>query len=315
MTRPIYITAAQRSYTLDETAIMLEPLESTSVLEMKHRLVDAIRNLESCVVAFSGGVDSSVVAQAAFEACGNRAIAVTGIGPSVSQEDIRSATIAAQAIGIRHLLHRTSEIADPQYLANDPRRCFHCKTNLYETLRRWANENDFATILSGTNADDLGDYRPGLDAAKDFMVVAPLAELGIGKKTVRLLAEHWKLPVADRPASPCLASRVAYGESITVEKLGMIEQAEAWLASQGFLDVRVRLHPGMLARVEVSIDDMPRMVSAAVRTELSEVFRKLGFQFVTIDVGGRQSGSLNRLLPILYTQDQAIPKTKRSQSR
>jgi uncharacterized protein len=276
-----------------------KPLESTSVSETQRRLVDAIRVHESCVVAFSGGVDSSVVARAAFEARGHRAIAITGTGPSVSQEDIRSAKLAAEAIGIRHLLYSTSEIADPQYLANDPRRCFHCKTNLYETLRRWANENGFATILSGTNADDLGDYRPGLDAANDFMVVAPLAKLGIDKKTVRLLAEHWKLPVADRPASPCLASRVAYGESITIEKLRMIEQAESWLALQGFHDVRVRLHPGMLARVEVSSDDLPRMVSTPCRSELNDTFRQLGFQFVTIDLGGRQSGSLNRLLPVL----------------
>jgi pyridinium-3,5-biscarboxylic acid mononucleotide sulfurtransferase len=281
---------------------MPELLESKFILETRRRLVDAIRIHESCVVAFSGGVDSSVVAQAAFEACGDRAIAITGTGPSVSQEDIRSATLAAQTIGIRHLLQSTTEIIDPQYLANDPRRCFHCKTNLYGTLRRWANENGFATLLSGTNADDLGDYRPGLDAADDFKVVAPLAELGIDKKTVRLLAEHGKLPVADRPASPCLASRVAYGESITTEKLQMIEQAEAWLASQGFHDVRVRLHPGLLARIEVSTDDLSRMVSAACCAEMNKAFRKIGFQFVTLDVGGRQSGSMNRLLPILQNQ-------------
>jgi len=278
---------------------MPEQLESAYVLQIHHRLVDAIRTHESCVVAFSGGVDSSVVAQAAYEALGDQAIAITGVGPSVSQEDIRCAKLAAQSIGIRHLLHNTSEIADPSYLSNDARRCFHCKTNLYETLGRWANENGFATVLSGTNADDLGDYRPGLDAARDFKVVAPLAELGIDKKAVRLLAEYWKLPVADRPASPCLASRVAYGESITVEKLRMIEQAESWLTSRGFQDVRVRLHTGMLARIEVSLDDLPRIVSTACRADLNQAFRKLGFEFVTIDAGGRESGSLNRLLPII----------------
>ncbi len=278
---------------------MSEQLESTYVLQTRHRLVDAIRTHDSCVVAFSGGVDSSVVAQAAYEALRDQAIAITGVGPSVSLEDIRCAKLAAQAIGIRHLLCDTSEIADPDYLSNDARRCFHCKTNLYETLGRWANENGFATVLSGTNADDLGDYRPGLEAARDFNVVAPLAELGIDKKAVRLLAEHWKLPVADRPASPCLASRVAYGESITVEKLRLIEQAESWLNSRGFRDVRVRLHPGMLARIEVSSEELPRVVSASCRTDLNEAFRKLGFQFVTIDAGGRESGSLNRLLPVI----------------
>ena len=153
---------------------LLEPLDLALTIS---RLIDSIRTQRSVVVAFSGGVDSCVVARAAFEALGDRSVAITGVGPSVSQEDIRCAKLAAEAIGIRHLMLATSEINDPNYLANDARRCFHCKTNLYQRLVQWAKENSFAIVLSGTNSDDLGDYRPGLDAARDFQVVAPLAEL------------------------------------------------------------------------------------------------------------------------------------------
>jgi uncharacterized protein len=185
-------------------------------------------------------------------------------------------------------------------LANDGRRCFHCKTNLYRGLQAWAEAHDFSHILAGTNADDLEDYRPGLEAAADFRVLAPLADLGIDKPIVRALAQYWNLPVADRPASPCLASRVAYGEPISPEKLQMVEGAEAWLALHGFHDVRVRLHPGNLARIEVSVDDMGRLAAPPLRDELVAYFVQLGFQFVTMDCAGRQSGSLNKLLPILH---------------
>lgn len=278
---------------------MQSQLESPETSAVIARLIDAIRSCESCVVAFSGGVDSSVVAKAAFEALGDRAVAITGVGPSVSQEDIRFAKLASEAIGIRHLLLDTDEMRDPNYLDNNARRCFHCKSNLYERLGRWAEENDFATILSGTNTDDLGDYRPGLDAARDYQVVAPLADLGIDKQSVRRLAEFWSLPVADRPASPCLASRIAYGEAVTADKLRMIELAESRLRLLGFHDVRVRLHPGSLARIEVTLGDLPRIIDSNRHIELADYFRSLGFKFVTLDIAGRQSGSLNQLLPVI----------------
>lgn len=254
--------------------------------------------LESCVVALSGGVDSSVVAMAARRALGDRAVAVTGIGPAVSATDIDMARQVVAAIGIRHVLVETTEIHDPNYRMNDGRRCFFCKSNLYSRLRQWADEHGFKSLASGTNLDDLGDYRPGLEAAKQFHVHAPLAELKIGKNGVRELAKHWNLPVANRPASPCLASRIAYGESVTEQKLSKLEQAERWLNEHGFFDVRVRLHPGDLARVEVSRDDIERICEANVRNQMTADFKKIGFQFVTLDLVGRQSGSLNRLLPI-----------------
>ena len=277
-------------------SISIEPFD---LIETIHQLVDFIRLKTSVVIAFSGGVDSCVVAKAAFEALGERSVAITGVGPSVSQEDIRCAKLAADAIGIRHLMLETSEISDPKYLANDARRCFHCKSNLYDRLIQWALENSYAVVLSGTNADDLGDYRPGLDAAREFQIVAPLADLGVNKKMIRALAEYWKLPVANRPASPCLASRIAYGEAVSVEKLQRIERAEQWLSERNFSDVRVRLHPGDLARIEVPHHQLSALVDPQCREELTEYFRQLGFHFVTIDIGGRQSGSLNRLLPVI----------------
>jgi pyridinium-3,5-biscarboxylic acid mononucleotide sulfurtransferase len=257
-----------------------------------------IRNYESCVVAFSGGVDSSVVAAAAHRTLGDRAVAVTGIGPAVSQTDIEMARSVALAIGIQHVLVETNEIQDPNYRLNDGRRCFFCKSNLYARLRQWADENGFANILSGTNFEDLGDYRPGLEAAANFKVHAPLADLKIDKVGVRELARLWKLPVADRPASPCLASRIAYGESVTQEKLSQLEKAERWLIEQGFFDVRVRLHTGALVRIEVAIADIEQLCEPNLRSQMTTYFKALGFQFVTLDLMGRQAGSLNRLLPI-----------------
>jgi uncharacterized protein len=255
--------------------------------------------LQSCVVAFSGGVDSGVVAAAAFRSLDDRAVAITGVGPAVSQFDIDAARTTAASIGIRHVLLPTHEIEDPAYQVNDGRRCYHCKSNLYAALKSWASENGFQTILSGANADDLGDYRPGLEAASENDVRSPLAELKIGKEQVRELARLWSLPIADRPASPCLASRIAYGEAVTRERLTQVEFAELWLSEHGFADVRVRLHSGGLARIEVSLDDLTRFTDGAFRRAMTDYFQQLGFNFVTLDLTGRRTGSMNLLLPII----------------
>ncbi len=262
-------------------------------------LIEAIRHFGNCIVAFSGGVDSGVVAAAAFLALGDKAVAITGVGPAVSQADLEAAKATAAKIGIRHILLNTEEIHDPNYQRNDGRRCYYCKSNLYAALRAWANDNDFDTIASGTNIDDLGDYRPGLDAAAENLIRSPLVDLKIGKDGVRKLAKLWDLPVADRPASPCLASRIAYGESVTTRKLSQLESAERWLTNRGFEDVRVRLHPGSLARVEVSIDEIGRFADSELREAMLSYFKEIGFAFVTLDLNGRRSGSLNMLLPVL----------------
>jgi uncharacterized protein len=268
-------------------------------------MVDFIRSFRSCAVAFSGGVDSAVVAKAAQLALGDAAVAVTGIGAAVSQNDMDDSLAVAQQIGIRHVRLETREIENPNYLANDGKRCFYCKSELYGRIRQWCDADGVDAILSGTNADDLGDYRPGLQAAADFRVHAPLASLGYGKDMVRQLAAHWQLSVSSKPASPCLASRIAYGQFVSIERLSKIERGERWLAEKGFYDVRVRLHADNLARIELHPRDIERATAAAMREAIVQAFRKFGFDFVTLDLSGRESGSLNRALRSPVKNDQA----------
>ena len=266
------------------------------IAKLAKTLVESLMELDSCAVAFSGGVDSSVVAQAAWLALGDRAIAVTGIGAAVSEVDLRWALEVTDFIGIRHEQIRTREIEDPDYLRNDTKRCYFCKSHLYKSATQWGTENGFQHVLSGTNLDDLSDYRPGLVAAAEHAVIAPLANLKIGKADVRELASYWRLPVAHRPASPCLASRIAYGQSVSEERLKRIETAEAWLHEQGFQDVRVRLHADELARVELADSDLLRLLDPECCKAIHESLRAIGFRYVTIDLGGRQSGSMNRAI-------------------
>ncbi len=212
--------------------------------EQRERLLDLVRGFESCAVAFSGGVDSAVVAKAAQLALGERAVAVTGTSASLAAGELDEARHVAALIGIRHVVIDTDEFANPAYVQNSPDRCYHCKTELYTQLDQRRQELGVAVIASGANRDDLGDYRPGLQAAAEHQVRSPLAECGLGKSDVRALAAHWGLPVWDKPATPCLSSRVAYGESVTPERLAMIDQAEQYLKRQGLVTLRVRYHPG-----------------------------------------------------------------------
>ncbi len=269
------------------------------VAELANALVLSIAQYRSVAVAFSGGVDSAVVAAAALKAIQSKAIAITGIGSAVASSELDSARSVAASIGIRHIELLTGEIDDANYVRNDAKRCYFCKSNLYQTLQNWANENGIERVLSGTNLDDLGDYRPGLQAAAEHFVVAPLAELKIDKQMVRRLARYFELAIADKPASPCLASRIAYGQSVTSERLRSIESAESFLTSLGFSDVRVRLHADALVRIELSLADLARACETTARNAINARMQELGFKFVTLDLMGRQSGSLNRTLPIL----------------
>jgi pyridinium-3,5-biscarboxylic acid mononucleotide sulfurtransferase len=268
--------------------------------DLANGLIREIAKHSSVVVAFSGGVDSAVVAAAAFRALTERSMAITGVGQAVPESDRQSAREVAAAIGIQHKEIPTNEILNENYIRNDARRCYFCKSTLYGTLRAWADANSYQCVMSGTNQDDLGDYRPGLQAAAEFFVVAPLVNLGIKKQQVRELAAHFGLSVADKPSSPCLASRIAYGQSVTPDRLGKIEKAELYLESLGFRDVRVRLHADNLVRLELSVKDIALACEQSVRTAIHEQMRSYGFQFVTLDLMGRQSGSLNRVLPIVY---------------
>lgn len=262
-----------------------------------------------CVVAFSGGVDSAVVAAAAARAdrtfpAGRRSLAVTAISPAVPETQIEIARRVAAEIGIEHLTVATEEIERGEYTRNDSRRCFYCKQTLYSALRRIAERqlelqgNSGLQIVSGTNADDLGDYRPGIEAGQLAGIATPLADLGYGKLEVRRLARHWGLSVAELPAAPCLASRIAYGVEVTAERLKMVEAAERWLGDRGFSPLRVRLLPGELAKIEVAAEQLSRLVEEPLRRAAVARLGEIGFRGVTVDIEGFRSGAMNRLYNI-----------------
>lgn len=273
-------------------------MNAPSPAPASQRLLDWFNNLESCLVAFSGGVDSSVVAKAASLALQDRAIAVTAKSPSVAQRDLEIAQQVAAAIGICHEVVETSELSRPGYVANAPDRCFHCKSELYDHLTAIRSRYATEVIVNGANLDDQGDHRPGMIAAANANVRSPLIECAIDKSTLRKIAKEWSLPVWDRPASPCLASRIAYGVEVTPERLKMIELAEAIVRDLGLRDMRVRYHEGDLARIEVPVDSIAVLADADIRQRVEAELREIGFKFVTLDLGGLKSGSLNQLIQV-----------------
>ena len=264
-------------------------------MEGAERLIRWFESFPSCVVAFSGGVDSAVVAKAAVIALNRQATAVTGIGNAVSQYEKAVARRMAQQIGIAHVEVSTSEGEAVEYRMNDLRRCYYCKSELYGRLHAYADQLHVAVVVSGTNLDDLGDYRPGLQAASEFGIRHPLVENHLRKSDVRSIASYWGLEVALKPASPCLASRIAYGVEVTPERLNRVEQAEDWLRVKGFSDFRVRVQQEEIARIEVSVCELSRLIDVEIRNELVATFRRLGFARVTLDLEGLQSGSLYQI--------------------
>jgi uncharacterized protein len=270
----------------------------SDIIAKRRLLLDTLASYESCAVAFSGGVDSAVVAKAAQLALGDRAVAVTGTSASLAEGELEAARALAQQIGIRHVELPTDELASPAYAANAPDRCYHCKTELYSQLVGRRGELAVNVIVNGANADDTTDYRPGMRAADEHHVHSPLAACEITKAEVRQLAAEWDLPVADKPASPCLSSRIAYGQQVTPERLAMVDRAEQLVRQLGLANVRVRYHAGDLARIEVPVHAITMLADPTVRQELSAGIRRLGFKFVTLDLVGIRSGSLNDVIPV-----------------
>lgn len=270
----------------------------THLWQKRDALLQALRPLQRCAVAFSGGVDSAVVAKAAHLAMGRNALAVTGISASLSQRERNLAIDLASRIGIRHELLSTSELGNEKYRRNDPDRCYFCKSTLYAGMaaacQRWGARH----LVSGTNFEDLDAFRPGIQAGREYEVHTPLATCGFTKQDVRMLARAWNLPVWSKPASPCLSSRIAYGQQVTAERLGWVERAESFLLDRGFADVRVRYMPQDEARIEVPLDRLADLAQSGLRAELVQHFRQIGFLRVTMDLEGLRSGNLVELVQL-----------------
>jgi pyridinium-3,5-biscarboxylic acid mononucleotide sulfurtransferase len=256
------------------------------------RLRALLRSLDRVVVAYSGGVDSSLVLRVAHEVLGERARGVIGRSDSYARGELELAIAQAAEFGAEVEIVTTGELSDPQFRANPTDRCYHCKSELYRELARVAEGFGATAVLDGTIADDLTDWRPGRRAAEERAVRSPLAELGFAKEDVRAAARHYGLASRDKPASPCLASRIPYGTEITRENLEMVERAEELMHSLGFRELRVR-HYGDTARLEVPIADLPRLLEAGVRETVLEGLKALGYARVTVDLEGFRSGSLN----------------------
>ena len=263
--------------------------------EKERRLLARIAGLPSVIVALSGGADSAYLAWAAREALGARSLSVTALSPSYSAHDRSVVEEFVGKLGLRHQFIETHEMENPSYRANAADRCYFCKDELFSALDELAQADGFAAVAYGVNADDTLDFRPGHRAATEHQVLAPLLEAGLSKSEIRSLSRRAGLPTWDRPASACLASRLPYGTQVTAERLGLIERGEAALRELGFRQFRVRLHD-KLARVEISLEEMPRALAPEMAASIASRLKAAGFAYVALDLEGYRQGSLNETL-------------------
>lgn len=264
--------------------------------------------MERALIAYSGGVDSTLVAKIAYDVLGDRALAITAESPSLLPEELEDARIQAATIGIPHEIIQTHEMDNPNYTSNPIDRCYFCKSELHDTLKPLALQRGYPYVVDGVNADDLRDYRPGIQAAKERGARSPLAELGVTKAEVRQLSQQLGLPWWNKPAQPCLSSRFPYGEEITVTKLQRVGRAEIYLRRLGFSTLRVRSE-GDTARIELLPEQIKEFVSTIDLPSLVSAFQEFGFVYVTLDLEGYRSGKLNR---VVETFQRNVPTTKTS---
>lgn len=262
------------------------------------KMKEILRALKRVAVAFSAGVDSTFVLKVALDTLGSEnVVAVTGKSDSLAAAEFEEACKLAEQFGARHVVIETQEFEDPHYLANPTNRCYFCKSELYNKLDEFVTRHGLAAAVNGINRDDYGDWRPGIQAAGEHAVRAPCAEAGMTKDDIRYLSEKLGIPIFDKPASPCLSSRVQYGESITPEKLKMIERAEAFLHSLGFRECRVR-HHNNLARIELPAEQIPAALQPEMLRRIDAALREYGYHYVTVDLRGFRSGSMNEVVQV-----------------